>query len=269
MANVFGILTAIVLALSALIAFKNKTNLEARNAEIDKQKDAIVASKATLKKKQADLEVFPEQLATIVKDADAQAVAEAAQIKINEGFKATAEEKAKVVATVKAQLDQLRADTEKYGNLEETVAKIVSSKQEVESLEGSVSSAQSKLTGLTAQTTSGAARVNAAKNTFESYTTGNSLPSLKTRIRSIYPNWGFVTLASGNNAGVVTNSTLNVVRDGQVVAKLIVTAVESTTSSASIVPDSMAPDSTLMVGDRVEPGIKEPAKVNASATVSK
>lgn len=60
-----------------------------------------------------------------------------------------------------------------------------------------------------------------------------------------------MTLASGNNAGVVANSTLEVVRDDQTIAKLLVTAVESTTSSASIVPDSIAADVTLMVGDRV------------------
>jgi len=77
---------------------------------------------------------------------------------------------------------------------------------------------------------------------------------LKTRIRSIYPNWGFVTLAAGNNAGVVANSSLDVVRDGETVAKLLVTAVESSSASASIVPDSLAPDVTLSVGDQVIPG---------------
>ena len=60
-----------------------------------------------------------------------------------------------------------------------------------------------------------------------------------------------MTLASGNNAGVVTNSTLSVVRGGEAIAKLLVTAVESGSASASIVPDSLAPDVTLMVGDQV------------------
>ena len=51
----------------------------------------------------------------------------------------------------------------------------------------------------------------------------------------------------------MTNSILDVVRNGSVVAKLMVTAVESGSSSASIIPDSLGEDVTLMVGDRVVP----------------
>jgi hypothetical protein len=95
-----------------------------------------------------------------------------------------------------------------------------------------------------------------AQTKSDNFSSGQSLATLKTRIRTIYPSWGFVTLASGNNAGVVTNSTLNVVRDGGTIAKLLVTAVEMSTSSASIVPDSMGEEVTLMIGDRVEAEIK-------------
>jgi hypothetical protein len=63
-----------------------------------------------------------------------------------------------------------------------------------------------------------------------------------------------VTLASGNNAGVMANSTLDVVRDGETIAKLLVTAVETGSASASIVPDSLASNVTLRVGDHVIPG---------------
>ena len=124
--------------------------------------------------------------------------------------------------------------------------------------------AEAKLSDLNAQNSASGAQVGVAKTKFENFTSGQSLASLQTRIRSIYPNWGFVTLASGNNAGVVANSTLNVVRDGEVIAKLLVTAVESSTASASIVPDSLASDVTLAVGDRVEPGQKAPASTPAA-----
>jgi len=79
---------------------------------------------------------------------------------------------------------------------------------------------------------------------------------LKTSIRSIYSDWGFVTLASGNNAGVMANSTLNVVRDDKVVAKLLVTAVESKIASATIVPESLAAGDTLAIGDQVVAAVK-------------
>jgi hypothetical protein len=85
----------------------------------------------------------------------------------------------------------------------------------------------------------------------------------KTRINSIYPNWGFVTLGAGSTAGVVSGSSLEVVRGGSPIAKLLVTAVESNTASASIVPDSLAQDTVLMVGDEVVAAHKpaaQPAK---------
>jgi hypothetical protein len=125
---------------------------------------------------------------------------------------------------------------------------------ELEELTQSITASEANLANLTAQNVATTTQISNVKSNFESFSNGQSLPSLKTRIRSIYPNWGFVTLASGNNAGVVANSTLNVVRDGETIAKLLVTAVESRSSSASIVPDSLAPDVTLMVGDQVIPG---------------
>ena len=90
--------------------------------------------------------------------------------------------------------------------------------------------------------------------------TGQSLPTLNTRIRSIYPTWGFVTLASGNNGGVITNSTLNVLRGDETIAQLLVTAVERNSASASIIPDSVAPGITLNVGDRVVAATKTERK---------
>ena len=125
---------------------------------------------------------------------------------------------------------------------------------ELEELAQSITASEAKLSDLTAQDTALKADIEGAKFKVDTFASGQSLPSLKTRIRSIYPNWGFVTLASGNNAGVMANSTLNVVRDGETIAKLLVTAVEAGSSSASIVPDSLAPDVTLQVGDRVIPG---------------
>ena len=64
--------------------------------------------------------------------------------------------------------------------------------------------------------------------------------SLKTSISAIYSGWGFVILAGGDNEGVVPGSMLNVMRAGEVIAKLRVTAVEAGRSAADIVIDSMS-----------------------------
>jgi hypothetical protein len=136
----------------------------------------------------------------------------------------------------------------------------------LEEIAQAITETEAKLANLTAQNNQAEAQADATKTKFEKFTSGQSLATLNTRIRSIYPTWGFVTLASGNNGGVVANSTLDVVRGSTTIAKLMVTSVESNSASASIIPDSVAQDTVLMVGDRVVPAYKAPAAVKPAAS---
>jgi hypothetical protein len=254
MAKVFGILTAIVLALSALIAFKNQGEFEARTAETLVQKDLLIKSQARLKAAQEVLAALPVERAAVDADIEKLTATEAAQQKTNDKIKAEVEATTAKIATNKEQLDGIREKTSKIGDLKELASKMRATNSELEELAQSLTANEAKLANLTAQDASATAQTTSVKSKFENFSNNQSIPSLKTRIRSIYPNWGFVTLAAGNNAGVVANSSLDVVRDGETVAKLLVTAVESSSASASIVPDSLAPDVTLSVGDQVIPG---------------
>lgn len=257
MANVFGILTAITLALSAFVAFKNHAAYEKDLAETATKKSELAASEDRLAKDKKILEELPVEIDGVDAEVDKLTSEESAQKKVNSGLTAQIDEKTKKIASDKEQLDGIREKTQKIGNINELAAKMRETNAQIEELKQSITGNEAKLANLTAQTAATDAQITDTKGKFEDFAGGRSLPSLNTRIRSIYPNWGFVTLAAGNNAGVVTNSTLNVVRNDQVIAKLMVTAVEGTTASASIVPDSMAADATLMVGDRVVPGLKE------------
>jgi tRNA nucleotidyltransferase/poly(A) polymerase len=261
MANVFGILTAIVLALSAFVAFKNKEHYAADIIETQTQKDNLRKSEARLDVDEKEKNVTkPGEIAAVNAEVDQLSTAEATQKKANDDLTAKVSEKTAKIASNKDKLDDIRVKTEKSGNINELAAKLRATSAELVGLAASIDGATGKLANLTAQNAATDAQVSASKGKFENFANGQSLPELNTRIRSIYPNWGFVTLAAGNNAGVVTNSTLNVVRNGETIAKLLVTAVESSSASASIIPDSMASDVTLMVGDRVVPGTKATAK---------
>ena len=256
MANVFGILTAIVLALAAFVAFKNKEHYATSIEQTKIQKENLTKSEARLKAAQDVLTALPVEISGVDAEVDKLSTAEATQKKANDDLTAKVAEKTKKIADNKEKLDDIRAKTEKSGNINELAAKLRATSAELVELAVSIDAATGKLANLTAQNSANDAQVNASKDKFDNYTSGQSLPALNTRIRSIYPNWGFVTLAGGNNAGVVANSTLNVVRNGETIAKLLVTAVESSSASASIVPDSLAADATLMVGDRVVPAPK-------------
>jgi len=251
MANVFGILTAIVLALAAFVALKNKAAYQTNIDLTQTQKEVLSKSEARLKAAQEVLTALPIEIAGVDAEVDTLSAAEATQKKANDGLTAQVTEKTTTIAANKEKLDDIRTKTEKSGNINELAAKLRATSAELVDLAASIDGATGKLANLTAQNSATEAQVNSAKGKFENFASGQSLPELNTRIRSIYPNWGFVTLASGNNGGVVANSTLNVVRNGETIAKILVTAVESSSASASIVPDSLASDVTLMVGDRV------------------
>lgn len=255
MANLFGILTAIVLALSALVAHKNKEAYGERVIETQNQKDLLTKVQARLKAAEEVAEALPIERAGVDAEVATLTDSEGAQTKTNEAVKAEFDALTAKIATNKEKLDGIREKTSKIGDLKELSSKMRTTNAKLEELSQSIAGAEASLANLISQGSASDAQVADGKRKIEYFSNSQSFPTLKTRIRSIYPNWGFVTLASGNNAGVVTNSTLDVVRNGETIAKLLVTAVEGGTSSASIVPDSMIRDATLMVGDQVVAGL--------------
>lgn len=259
MANVFGILTAIVLALSAFIAYKNKAAHAVKTAELATATQDLATNTARLEAVKGTLAELPEQISGVEGEVATLTTAESAQQSKNEEVKGQLDTKTAKIAENKGKLDEIREKTQAVGNIEQLASVMRTTSAELEELTQNIDTANAKLANLTSQNTAAEGQVSTAKTRFENYTNGQSLPALSTRIRTIYPNWGFVTLAAGNNAGVVTNSTLDVVRGGETVAKLLVTAVESNSASATIVPDSLGSDVTLSVGDRVIPGTKAAA----------
>ncbi len=261
MANVFGILTAIVLALSAFIAFKNKAAYEKEITSTQAEKETLVKTEARLAAAKDRFEVtLPGERKEVEDEVASYTSQEADLTKANATLKSEIETKTAKISASKQKLDDIRERTRKLGDISQLASKLRTLKSEIADLGQSIDSTTAKLANLTAENASAETQIGASQAKFKSYADGESLPDLNTRIRSIYPNWGFVTLAAGNNAGIVNNSTLNVVRGGETIARLMVTGVENASASATIIPDSMAADTTLMVGDRVVPGIKETKK---------
>jgi hypothetical protein len=253
MANVFGILTAIVLALAAFVANKNlekyRTEIDSRQKEekflasTEKRLAAAREDLATTTKKREETE------ATVVKLTKDKI----AQEKLNVELKKQIDAKVAEVAANKEKLDALNKKLEGLPNIDQLVPRIKAIRAELEELASTIAAAEATLDNLTAESAR-LDKVNATYREISSWPAAKkSNPALKTRISSIYSNWGFVTLAAGNTAGVIASSNLDVVRDGETIAKLVVTAVEAGTASASIVPDSLKADTVLMVGDSVVP----------------
>ena len=254
MANVFGILTAIVLAIAAFVAFKNKNAYELELTNRATAEETLTASKERLTEAKETLAETEQQLSTTQGEVELAKTQEANQTTANEALVAEIDGKKPQLEENKTKLDAIKEQTARLGNIKDLAAKMRTMLAEGEELKQSVDEGEAKLANLIAENNRIDAIVAEQKNESDLLSKGQSYPDLNTRIRSVYPNWGFVTLAAGNTSGVVTASKLDVIRNGDTIAKLLVTAVESNTASASIIPDSMAEGTNLMAGDQVVPG---------------
>lgn len=261
MANVFGILTAVLLALAAFVAFKNKDAYQNEVNHRQEEERKLTASQERLKTAQTNLASTQKELSDTKTEVAKLRETEAAQKKSNDGLKEQIETKTAETQKNKSELDAIKAKIAEIGEIKEIVPKVKAMTAAVEDAKQQIADNTTKLANLTSENTRIETFIQVLRD--EDKMVSNKESYFKgAKISNIYPNWGFVTLGSGSNAGVVAGSTLEVVRDGQTVAKLLVSAVENNTASASIVPDSLAQDTVLMVGDKVAPSAKpvEPAK---------
>ena len=256
MANILGIFAAIILAVSAYLAFKNNALFEEEIANRATEEAKLAQSQERLKDALAVLKALPIERAEVDAEFAAQTEIETALNESNDALTADIEDKTQQIETNKQELDAFREKIAKIGNIRELAPKMQAMRRDLEELTQNISDNEASLANLTAQDAATEEDAKRRKQKLDTLSRGESLPTVNTSIRSIYPTWGFVTLNAGNNAGVVSNSALDVVRDGDTIAKLLVTSVESRSASASIVPDSMSQDVTLMVGDRVVTGSK-------------
>jgi hypothetical protein len=253
MANVFAILSAIALAAAAFLALKNKDAYENEISARKAEQDRLTTNTVKYDSLVAD---FDETAATR-KTAEEETVGlrekETDQTKKNKDVESAVSTKKAEADGNAAKITSIQEQLKEIGNIEDLVGKLQRTKQDIEEFNLTIATTEAKLADLTSEKsrTEGVIATYTVKNS--NYSNKRSFFS-STRIGSIYPSYGFVTLPIGNTAGVVSGSTLDVVRDGSVIGKLRVRSVESSRAAAEIIPDSIAQDVTLSVGDRVVPG---------------
>jgi hypothetical protein len=252
MANIFAILTALALIAAAFLASKNK---EAYAKEIEsrqREEKRLATSQARLDSltkefNQTEADRKSTEEATVV-----LRETEASQIKKNKTVEQDIASKREESESNATRITEIEDKLKETGDIEELVGKMRRTSEELEQLTSDIASNEAQLSDLTGEKTRTEGVIAAYRTKDSNYSNKRSFFSA-TRIGSLFPAYGFVTLPIGNTSGVVSGSSLEVVRDGAVVAKLRVSSVESGRAAAEIVPDSIAPDTVLMVGDRVVP----------------
>lgn len=251
MANIFAILTAVLLLASAYLAHKNK---EAYSKEISDRMDAekrLATSQSKLSRLQQQYndtvaDKTATQEATVsLREQEQQQTTKNTQLSTDIGAKKKqSDEQA-------AQIAEIKEKTKDAGEIEELAGKIERLREEIVAYEDEKATKEAERSSLLAQRNSTSNTIQAFKDETNKISSKKSYGNA--RISSIFGPWGFVTLSSGATGGIVSGSTLNVMRGGEPVAELRVRSVEANRASADIVPNSVAEGTTLMVGDRVVP----------------
>ncbi len=267
MSTVFGTIAAVLLAAAAFVAFKNKGAYE---AEIATNKSALQLKVSTEK------ELAKEQARLVAAEADRDknlAAAKDVQAEFDE-VTALFESAKKEVDTLSA---EHKANEAKIANADDTlkglpdpdelVPKVKRMQSDLSAAQSEIATYETSLANLLQRSKNAEERVSAVRKLIDLQSSGKSFPSLRTSISSVYRNWGFVILSAGDSQGVVTDSRLDVLRGGEVIGKLQVTAVEAGRAAADIVLDSVADGTTLQIGDTVV-AESEAAKPEATAAVA-
>jgi len=215
----FGTLAALVMAIAAWTTYKNQDEYKYQIGLREKQENILDKNNRDKSNREEELQQEEEATKQLVADNVA-----------------------------------LTADLEKQASAKSALDSEIAEKQQlIDSIqaEDDIEKEEANLAGLKQVRKVTQADIDVKVVEAESIAQGKSQARLSTSIKTVYANWGFVTLNGGDTQGVVPSSTLDVVRGGEVVAKLKVTTVEPNRAAADIVKGSLKADDFLRSGDKV------------------
>lgn len=253
MANILGILTALILAFSAFIALKNKEEYTAQKAVTESELSKRVRNTKNfegLNKTIAELEAERDE-AKQSRD-ELTANLEEQQKKNDEAGKQSGIAKRDLEET-NFRLAEKTKELEELGEIKDLGPKIEGITISIQELEDELAILSTQNSRLRGQKNESSAKLEAIKGKLSDITSGRSLPSMKTRIGSVSKSLGFVTLAGGMNAGVIGGSKVAVVRNGEKIAELNVTAVSTNAATADVIQSTVKEGESVSVGDSVIP----------------
>ena len=251
MSKIIGIIAAVTLLVTAFLAFKNKEafNVETSNLARESQRqEATEAELADEKARLSDAEIATADYNKQNKAVKKELAKASDELNVLKREIVSLEEDSKVNEAKIADASDL---LEQLPNPKELVPKVEGMRSELAELSEAVAIKESRLANLTSKETALNKDLAKVRNLSLLQTSGASFPSMRTTVGSIYRDLGFVILNAGDKEGVVSGSILDVIRDGAVIGKLRVTAVEAGRSTANIVLDSVTEGIQLQRGDKV------------------
>ena len=268
--KVFLVISAVVLAGSAYLAWDNKSTLEdsiaaveTEKATLDKRQKAVVVVKEELAKLEQSTQKYldeAESLATAKIDLDAKTVEAESNLKMLQSK----------TTLVKTELEKARKTLEHVDEVRKIQKEMVQIQTQIEAAELDVVQKEGAAAAakVDADRLSKVAAELAALRADQA--AGLIRGDFQSNVKKAYNKWGFVVVNGGNDQGVVDRAQLDVYRRGQPICKLLVTSVEPSESVAEIIPGSLAAGQTVQIGDTVVKTIRggnTPARPVAPKTI--
>ena len=259
MAKIFGITTTIILLVSLFVTYKNKSRYQDEIDSVIVEKDRLRVSQERLAAAQQRSSELAEAI-SVAQARTAELTAEADEQRAeNTRLESQIQSKTSESNRNRERISELQQQVGSFDQIDQIMQRLHDLQAEIDEInnaEDGVQIRMARVDRIAAQALQMEADNTTAVAVLEGYARGESRPGMSTRIRSIYPNWGFVTLASGGISGIAGNSTMDVIRNDQIIAKLQITAVEPNSATATIIPGSVDDGVNLAVGDTVVPGTR-------------
>lgn len=251
MAKTFAILSILITLFAGFVAYKNqelyiaeiatRQEREATNRNLNENltrlKGEVTKNKETLASEQQTLSSKKEEVAD--------------KTKKNNELAAEVTTKKADVAAREAQVAEAEKALGNRDELRDMITKLKSQRAELETLKTEIATNESSLNNLNSEQKRLDGVIAELREVTSWPVRKISNPKLRTTVKAVYPTWGFVTLSAGEDSGVIAGSILEVKREDATVARLLVTAVESGTAAADIVPEGMAGQPVVNPGDLV------------------
>ncbi|MFT6178578.1 MAG: hypothetical protein ACJAQT_002587 [Akkermansiaceae bacterium] len=251
MANTFGILTALVLAFSAFVAFKNKEEFKTQ-IDVTKLEDANrVRNTKNYDGLRTDILGLKKETDTANGSRDDYRAKLEAQEKANGAIALESKESKEKLDSTTERLDNKTTKLQELGPLKDLAPKIKRTTASILELENQVVILKGENSRLLGNKTNSATRLAAIKEKLSNITSGRSLASMKTTVRSVSSSLGLVTLNGGMKVGVIGGSKVAVMRGGEKIAELNVTAVSANTATADVIQSSLKEGESVSAGDKV------------------
>ncbi len=255
----FSLVFAIVFSLlTAVIGFMTKSRVDGLQGTLGKTRTELGTTKSSLDKKTADLKKTTEDLTAANKTIDGQKEAIGSLTAERDDAKKKADDatgqmadREKQISDLKGQIADLNSKIgggPSDGNVAE---KLTAMQAQLKSAETAAAEKQQLLDDMTNKMKANQGQLDTAQGELKRYKFGIAQHGFSGRVEAVNPGWNFVVINVGDRQGATVNAQLVIVRNGQNIGKVRITAVEPTTSIADVIPGSMARGQRVQPGDEV------------------